>query len=268
MNSLAIRRAAFLVTWILFNMLIFSACSLPAFGIPRSTPTSQPTISGAMLTEVAATVFAGLPPRATSAPLSAQQLPTQTPTATPKTISPTTAIPPTLAPPPVSSSTPTRTFTPTSTATRKPTVTASPIYPTPTRTLTPLPTATHHIYTGVHFLAENVNIPSCCGPTWIIFALFNNGSVAFESLSLKVEDRDTDVVLYGPLSSNAPFMDSDSVCSSSYIDTLYSGQMLYAGADLGHKYLSDHYVRVSLKLCTGEGLKGTCFHKTVEFTIP
>jgi len=140
-------------------------------------------------------------------------------------------------------------------STSLPIITPPALPPTPTRTSTP----------GVTFTAAYDNVRDC-GIRTAIFKLTNTGGEDLESMSLKIEDVNTSTVLFGPHTSDAPFMGTNSECPEGG-DVFPIGKTYYVGGSIGPGN-SGHTARATIKLCTDDGLKDTCVEKVVEFTIP
>lgn len=137
-----------------------------------------------------------------------------------------------------------------------PVITPPPLPPTPTGTSTP----------GVTFTTAYDSSHDCSGVRTAIFKLTNSGGTDLHSMSLKIEDLNTSTTLFGPHSSDAPFMGSSGECPEGG-DLLPAGKTYYVGGSIGPGN-SGHTARATIKLCTANGLGGTCIEKAVEFTIP
>jgi uncharacterized protein YgiM (DUF1202 family) len=135
--------------------------------------------------------------------------------------------------------------------------------------ITPPPppaTATLTATPGAGFSASFSKVHDCSGTRTAIFQINNTGGTDLESLNLKIVDQTSSTTLFGPSSSDAPFMGSSSECPPGG-DTLEAGKTLYVGGGIGSGN-SGHTGRATIKLCTDDGLGGTCIEKTVDFTIP
>jgi len=137
-----------------------------------------------------------------------------------------------------------------------PVITPPPLPPTPTSTSTP----------GVVFSAAYDNSHDCGGVRTAIFKITNSGGSDLQSMSLKIEDLNTSTTLFGPHTSNAPFMATSSECPEGG-DLLPAGRTYYVGGAIGPGN-SGHTARATIKLCTANGLGGVCVERTVDFTIP
>ncbi len=136
-----------------------------------------------------------------------------------------------------------------------PVITPPPLPPTPTGTSTQ----------GVIFTAA-YDSSHDCGVRTAIFKLTNSGGVDLQSMSLKIEDLNTSTVLFGPHTSDAPFMGTNSECPEGG-DVLPVGRTYYVGGSIGPGN-AGHTARATIKLCTANALGGTCIERAVEFTIP
>lgn len=133
----------------------------------------------------------------------------------------------------------------------------TPPPPPPTKT----PTATQ----GALFSASYSNVHACSGAPTAVFQVTNTGT-QLHSMELKIELVTEGTVLYGPTSSDAPFMGTSTECPPGG-DILAAGKSLYVGGAIGAGN-SGKSARASIKLCTENGLKGVCSTRTVDFTIP
>jgi hypothetical protein len=136
-----------------------------------------------------------------------------------------------------------------------PIITPPPLPPTATFTSTP----------GASYNASYETTHACGGTPTAIFEITNRGG-QLHSLSLKIEDLTAGVTLFGPASSDAPFMGGPSECPPGG-DILPAGDTLYIGGAIGAGG-SGHNAKATIKLCTANDLDGVCSDKTVEFTIP
>ena len=137
-----------------------------------------------------------------------------------------------------------------------PIITPPPLPPTPTSTSTP----------GVVFTAAYDSVHDCLAVRTAIFKITNSGGSDLHSMSLKIEDLNTSTVLFGPHTSDAPFMATNSECPEGG-DRLPAGSTYYVGGTLGPGN-AGHTARATIKLCTLNALGGTCVERIVEFTIP
>ena len=127
---------------------------------------------------------------------------------------------------------------------------ALPVF-TPPPTPTPMPA----------FEAEFVRVEACA--TWRVdIRLINRGGITFESMSLTVRDRDTDVVT----SMIADYFADVNRCAETE-----SRERLNPGADrtvTSSPFTYNprgHRLRATITLCSREGLSGTCITEVIEF---
>lgn len=134
----------------------------------------------------------------------------------------------------------------------------TPPPPPPTATFTPTP--------GADYSASFDSVHTCSGEATAIFKIVNSGGVEWHSLSLKIEDLTTAIVLFGPSTSDAPFMGTNAECPPGG-DSIKAGKTAYIGGSVGSGS-SGHAARGIIRLCSQNGLAGVCVDKVVEFTIP
>jgi len=116
------------------------------------------------------------------------------------------------------------------------------------------------------FSLSKARIQECGGKPVVFFRVHNNSCEALESGLVQVDDMTTGKRLFGPQTSNAPFLDSDS-CSASNRDRLAPGQSLSIAAPLNKHAKSGHYAKAVITLCTREGLGGHCSKNTIKFKL-
>lgn len=130
----------------------------------------------------------------------------------------------------------------------------------------PPPTPTYTVTPGASFGLSYSTVHDCGGIPTAIFQVDNNGGGNLDSLNLKIDDLTASVTLFGPASSDAPFMGATGECPPGG-DVLNSGKTLYVGGAIGAAP-SGNTARATVRLCTENGLGGTCVEKTIDFTIP
>jgi hypothetical protein len=94
----------------------------------------------------------------------------------------------------------------------------------------------------------------------------NIGNTELQSLSLKIDDLTASAILFGPEASDAPFMATSDECPPGG-DVLQPDKTMYIGGSVGTGN-SGHEAKATVKLCTENGLGGTCAENTITFTIP
>lgn len=137
-----------------------------------------------------------------------------------------------------------------------PIITPPPLPPTATFTPTP----------GVAYTASYEEVHDCSGNPTAIFKITNTGGLALESMRLEIKDLTDSDTLFGPDTSDAPFMGSDGECPPGG-DVLNPGKTFYVGGAIGAGN-SGHDAQAKIRLCTEDDLDGTCADKTVNFDIP
>ena len=130
----------------------------------------------------------------------------------------------------------------------------------------PPPTPTFTVTPGAVFSVSYSTVHDCGGIPTAIFQVDDVGGSTLESLNLTIEDLTASVTLFGPVSSDAPFMGAPGECPPGG-DVLKIGKTLYVGGAIGAAP-SGNAERATIRLCTEDGLGGTCIEKTVDFTIP
>ena len=116
------------------------------------------------------------------------------------------------------------------------------------------------------FSVSRARIQECGGKPVVFFRVHNNSCEALESGRVQVDDLTTGKRLFGPQTSNAPFLDSDS-CSASNHDRLAPGQSLSIAAPLNKHAKPSHYAKAIITLCIREGLGGHCYKSTIKFKL-
>ncbi len=137
-------------------------------------------------------------------------------------------------------------------------------YLLPVITPSPMPKAPTKFCCG--FSVSRARVQECGGEPVVFFRVHNNSWEALESGRVQVDDLATGKRLFGPQTSNAPFLDSDS-CSASYRDRLAPGQSLSIAAPLNKHAKPGHYAKAVITLCTREGLGGHCYKSTIKFKL-
>lgn len=137
----------------------------------------------------------------------------------------------------------------------------------PVITPTPVPTSPATGTPGSTLEVSFSAVRSCEGVPTALFQVTNAGSQRLDSLNLQIDDLTGGDRLFGPSASDAPFMGSTSECPPGG-DALEAGWIGYIGGSLGSPAPSGNTARASVRLCTQNGLAGTCTDRSVEFTIP
>ena len=270
------------ITAFLLILLALSACNRPIGSQPRpastqdliytaavltiqaqiATFTSSPVVaSGATATEVIQTAMPSSTPVIPEATMSG----TATALMATSTSSPT--LPVEILPSATSLSTstpvvPTLTATlPSATSTVQPAPSATP-QPTATASL---PTAT--LLSGPDYSIEFDNLHKCGRVATAIFKVANSGGRSFESFQLNVYDLTAGGKLLGVVTSDRPFLISNTGCPPGR-ESLAAGQSAYVAGPLGSRAPSGHTAQVRANLCTNNGLSGACVQKTQEFVVP
>lgn len=146
--------------------------------------------------------------------------------------------------------------------TATPTVTSTPSF-TPTNTYTPTATNTT---APPDFLLSYNNLHDCGGNPYATTRVDNIGGVAFESVQITIQDLTGAVTLYGPATSDNPYLSGSSDCPPQS-DALAPGGVAYIAASIAG-YTSGNTARETLVMCTQNGLAGDCVTRTVDFVLP
>jgi len=120
---------------------------------------------------------------------------------------------------------------------------------------------------GLAFKIESVNLTFCSGMPAAVFGVENRGSVRFESASLTFEDLTSSVTLLKIGASNSPFRGAIRNCPTGK-SSLASGGLRFIGGPLAQAARHSHDGRVTIQLCTQDGLGGECVQRSAEFVIP
>ena len=115
--------------------------------------------------------------------------------------------------------------------------------------------------------ASFANVHTCGGARYATFRVENTGLTSLESVRQQIEDLTAGSTLYGPAFSNSPFLGSPTACPAG-AGALAAGVTGYVAASIGSTVPSGHQGRATLRLCTQDGLAGTCIDRVVEFTYP
>jgi hypothetical protein len=102
-----------------------------------------------------------------------------------------------------------------------------------------------------------------CAVWWLDLKLKNTGGLAFESISMTVEDTVTDnvVSMYAD-----DFRDVDSCSESSAKDVLNPGETHIVSSPNFALSPGGHELWTTITLCSREGQNGTCITQSISFT--
>ena len=107
----------------------------------------------------------------------------------------------------------------------------------------------------------------CSSSPTAIFRLSNLGDTLLDSIEMTFTDLDNGQVVYGPFSSNGPFMGAPSECPPGG-DSVGPGATAYIGGTIGSAAASGHTIEAEFTICSQEDLAGACIEETVEFDVP
>jgi hypothetical protein len=131
--------------------------------------------------------------------------------------------------------------------------------------LTPPPPPTKTV-SKVGFSASYASTHKCGGTKYAIFSVKNTGASMLHSMSIKTRDQTTDAVIAAAASSNDPFLTASGHCPPGEDSLATEDTAFVAGSIAGAT--SGHDAKAIITLCTKDGLAGTCYTVTVNFTIP
>ena len=134
---------------------------------------------------------------------------------------------------------------------------AVPVF-TPPPTPTPTYTATPH----PDFDASYGGLEACSG-WWVDIDLHNTGTITFRSVSLTVKDTVTSTVVSAI---GDGFTDRTGCSSSTTKKTLAPGKTLGQSSPKFAYDPGGHKLKVTVTLCSGTGLNGTCITDQINFT--
>lgn len=123
------------------------------------------------------------------------------------------------------------------------------------------------VVSGPAFKIESVNLTSCGGLPAAAFGVKNIGTSRFESASLVFEDLTNDQTLLQIDASDAPFRGAIRGCPSGD-GSLAVNSMRFIGGPLVQTARRAHDGRVTIRLCTQDGLGGSCIQNSAEFVLP
>ncbi len=109
------------------------------------------------------------------------------------------------------------------------------------------------------------NVHVCESVNYAIFSLFNNGDSVFQSAEITLSDTNG-TVLFGPFAHDGPFLAGASECPQGG-DIVEPGKKAYLGASLANA-TSGQNLRTTFKICSQDGLGGSCTTETLDFTMP
>lgn len=123
------------------------------------------------------------------------------------------------------------------------------------------------VVSGPAFKIESVNLTSCGGVPAAAFGVENTGTARFESASLVFEDLTSDLTLLQTGASDTPFRDAIRGCPPGE-SSLAVNSMRFIGGPLAQAARRAHNARVTIQLCTLDGLGGECVQRSTEFVLP
>jgi hypothetical protein len=134
----------------------------------------------------------------------------------------------------------------------------------PVMTSPPTPTPTPRPF---DVIVEYENQHDCSGTEHATVRLVNISGVTFESIELDIFDLDASSQIYGPAVSNSPFLNSSNSCPPGSTN-LEPDQARFAAGPIGSPPPSGNTLRLTIKLCTADGLGGSCLARSIQFVVP
>jgi hypothetical protein len=108
------------------------------------------------------------------------------------------------------------------------------------------------------------NIHNCGRKPTIIFQIGNNSDIGLESSSIYIKDIATGIVLYGPDTKNAPFLDSEDNCPPG-LDHLGPGGVAFIGAVIQTSLPIEGSAHAKIVICSEPSLQGVCSEIKLDF---
>ncbi len=128
--------------------------------------------------------------------------------------------------------------------------------PPPTPTFTPSPTPEPSFVVNYHHFDQ-------CGLVWhIVFSITNNGGLIFQSVTTTTTDTDTgETVNY----TKDAFDEWDTCILQSTANDLTPGESGFTTSESLSNNPAGHTIDATIKLCSENGLGGTCVTKNISF---
>ncbi|MFA5788075.1 MAG: NBR1-Ig-like domain-containing protein [Actinomycetota bacterium] len=120
---------------------------------------------------------------------------------------------------------------------------------------------------GPNFDVTFQNLHTCGGAQYATFWVGNTGGESFESAQIGIKDLDTSATLYSTGYSNTPFLGTANSCPPD-ASSMGPGSVYFVAVSIGVSPPHGHNARLTLKLCTADGVSGDCVTKTLDFVVP
>ncbi len=120
---------------------------------------------------------------------------------------------------------------------------------------------------GPNFDVTFQNLHACGGAQYATFWVGNTGGGSFESAQIGIKDLDTSEMLYSTGFSNTPFLGTANSCPPD-ASSMGPGSVYFIAVSIGVSPPHGHNARLTLKLCTADGVSGECVTKTLDFVVP
>lgn len=109
------------------------------------------------------------------------------------------------------------------------------------------------------------NVHLCEGVNYAIFSIFNNGDNPLQSAEITIRDANG-ATLFGPLAHDGPFLGGAAECPQGG-DAVEAGKKAFLAASAANA-ASGQNLHATFKLCTLDGLGGSCTTETLDFAMP
>lgn len=110
------------------------------------------------------------------------------------------------------------------------------------------------------------NAHDCGGTNTAVFKVTNTGNTLLDSVRITLTNRNSGQTIFGPFTSNGPFMGSSSECPPGD-DSVQPGNQAFIGGSLAAA-ASGSTIDAALTFCNQEDSNGICVDKTLEFKTP
>ena len=120
---------------------------------------------------------------------------------------------------------------------------------------------------AVAFAIRGIHLINCGGQQTVMVKVRNTGNRVFESASLQVNDITASTTVFGPSSGNSPYRNSGSDCSAGG-NRLNPGETKYVGGSLGSNNVTGHQIQAHVRMCTGNGMGGSCTSRVTSYNVP
>ena len=110
------------------------------------------------------------------------------------------------------------------------------------------------------------NVHDCSGTNTAVIKVVNTGNAILDSVRITFTNRGSGQTIFGPFTSNGPFMGTQSECPPGG-DSVGAGKQAFIGGGIASASSGSTIDAVFL-FCNQEDLNGTCVEKSLAFIIP